>query len=46
MVHLHSPTGGQGHEAMVVVMNPMVEALSGDIAAAIRRLASRAVARE
>jgi uncharacterized protein len=46
MVHLHAPTGGQGYEAMVVAMNQMLEALSRDIAPAIQRLASRAVARE
>jgi uncharacterized protein len=46
MVHLHAPSGGQGYEAMVVVMNQMIETLSRDIATAIQRLASRAVARE
>jgi uncharacterized protein len=46
MVHLHAPTGGRDYEAMVVVMNQMLEALSRDIATAIQRLASRAVARE
>jgi uncharacterized protein len=46
MVHLHAPNGGQGYEAMVVVMNQMLETLSRDIATAIQRLASRAVARE
>jgi uncharacterized protein len=46
MVHLHAPTGGRDYEAMVVAMNQMLEALSRDIALAIQRLASRAVARE
>jgi uncharacterized lipoprotein YmbA len=46
MVHLHAPTGGRDYEAMVVVMNQMIETLSRDIATAIQRLASRAVARE
>ena len=46
MVHLHAPTGGRDYEAMVVVMNQMIETLSRDIAMAIQRLASRAVARE
>jgi uncharacterized protein len=46
MVHLHVPTGGRDYEAMVVAMNQMLEALSRDIALAIQRLASRAVARE
>jgi uncharacterized lipoprotein YmbA len=46
MVHLHAPTGGRDYEAMVVVMNQMIEMLSRDIATAIQRLASRAVARE
>jgi len=46
MVHLHAPTGGRDYEALVVVMNQMIETLSRDIATAIQRLASRAVARE
>ena len=46
MVHLHAPTGGRDYEAMVVVMNQMIETLSRDIATAIQRLASRAVARD
>jgi uncharacterized lipoprotein YmbA len=46
MVHLHAPTGGRDYEAMVVAMNQMIETLSRDIATAVQRLASRAVARE
>jgi uncharacterized lipoprotein YmbA len=46
MVHLHTPTGGRDYEAMVVAMNQMIETLSRDIAVAIQRLASRAVARD
>ena len=46
MVHLHAPSGGQGYEAMVVVMNQMLDTLSRDIATAIQNLASRAVTRE
>jgi uncharacterized protein len=44
--YLNGPTGGRDYEAMVVAMNQMLEALSRDIATAIQRLASRAVARE
>jgi uncharacterized lipoprotein YmbA len=46
MVHLHAPSGGHGYDALVVVMNQLLETLSRDIATAIQRLASRAVARE
>jgi uncharacterized protein len=46
MAHLHAPSGGQGYEAMVVVMNQMIDTLSRDIATAIQNLASRAVTRE
>jgi uncharacterized protein len=45
-VHLQAPTGGRDYEAMVVALNQMLETLSRDIAVAIQRLASRAVARE
>jgi uncharacterized lipoprotein YmbA len=44
--HLNTPTGGRDYEAMVVAMNQMLETLSRDIAVAVQRLASRAVARE
>jgi uncharacterized lipoprotein YmbA len=46
MAHLHAPSGGQGYEAMVVVMNQMIDTLSRDIATAIQNLASRVVTRE
>src|SRR6266850_880965 len=45
-VHLNAPTDGRDYEAMVVAMNQMLETFSRDIATAIQRLASRAVARE
>jgi uncharacterized lipoprotein YmbA len=45
-VSLSVPVGGRDYEALVMAMNQMLEALSRDIAAAIQRLASRAVARE
>src|SRR5882724_6529323 len=44
--HLNAPVGGRDYEAMVVALNQMLETLSRDIAAAIQRLASQAVARE
>ena len=43
---LNVPVGGRDYEAIVMAMNQMLEVLSRDIAAAIQRLASRAVARE
>jgi uncharacterized protein len=43
---LHTAVGGRDYEALVQAMNQMLDALSRDIAAAIQRLASRAVARE
>jgi uncharacterized protein len=43
---LNVPVGGRDYEAIVIAMNQMVDTLSRDIAAAIQRLASRAVARE
>ena len=43
---LNVPVGGRDYEAIVVAMNQMVDTLSRDLAAAIQRLASRAVARE
>ena len=45
-VHLNAPADGRNYEAMVVAMNQMLETFSRDIATAIQRLASRAVARE
>ncbi len=45
-VHLNAPAGGRDHAALVVAMNQLLEALSRDIAVAIQRLASRAVARD
>jgi uncharacterized lipoprotein YmbA len=45
-VSLSVPVGGRDYEALVMAMNQMLEALSRDIAAAIQRLASRAVVRE
>jgi uncharacterized protein len=45
-VQLNAPTGGSDYNAMVVALNQMLETLSRDIAVAIQRLASRAVARE
>jgi uncharacterized lipoprotein YmbA len=44
--HLNAPVGGQDYESMVVAMNQMLEALSRDIAIAIQRLASQAMARD
>jgi hypothetical protein len=46
MVHLQAPTGGRDYEAMVVALNQMLDTLSRDLAVAIQRLVSRAVARE
>jgi uncharacterized protein len=43
---LQSPVGGRDYEALVQAMNQMIDALSRDIAGAIQRQASRAVARE
>jgi uncharacterized protein len=43
---LNVPVGGRDYEAIVMAMNQMVDTLSRDLAAAIQRLASRAVARE
>jgi uncharacterized protein len=45
-VQLNAPTGGSDYNAMVVALNQMIETLSRDIATAIQRLASRAVARD
>jgi uncharacterized protein len=43
---LQSPVGGRDYEALVQALNQMLDALSRDIAEAIQRQASRAVARE
>jgi uncharacterized lipoprotein YmbA len=43
---LQAPVGGRDYEAMVQALNQLLGTLSRDIAAAIQRLASRAVARE
>jgi uncharacterized protein len=43
---LQSPVGGRDYEALVQALNQMLDALSRDIAGAIQRQASRAVARE
>jgi uncharacterized protein len=43
---LQTPVGGRDYEALVVALNQLLDALSRDIAEAIQRQASRAVARE
>jgi hypothetical protein len=43
---LKAPVRGREYDAMVIAMNQLLEWLSRDLASAIRRLASRVVARE